>query len=464
MLFNSYEFLLLFLPVCLAVAFSLRGSRLLGWISVASCVFYAFAGHVWFLVPMAVTTILDFVVGRAMVRRKTRRARRPFLLLSIVCNLSLLAYFKYSGLLVGTLNDIAHLTGTSGMAFHGLRVILPAGISFYTFQTLSYVIDIYRGDAKDEPSFAAYLSFVAFFPHLVAGPLTRHNQLLEQLHGIAKTGPKPRWGAGIGLFAMGLAKKVIIADRIALWNDGLIGNVEGLGLVGAWICIAGYAMQIYFDFSGYSDMAIGLGRLFGIELPQNFDRPYAASDPSDFWRRWHITLSQWLRDYLYISLGGNRRGPLATDVNLMITMALGGLWHGASWTFVAWGVYHGALLVFYRRIKKPWKAMPVALQRAVTFALVCIGWVFFRAKTFAHAKAWLAGMAGLHGLRPGIDGRVVRVAGCVAIALAIVNFGPKGSTLDFERWSRTQWAALGVAAAIAVVMMNYSSRFLYFQF
>ena len=462
MLFNSHEFLLLFLPLCVAVAMRLRHAWLLAWICAASCVFYAFAGHVWFLVPMAFTSVLDFMVGRAMARRKTKRERLPLLLVSLVLNLSLLGYFKYSGLLVGTLSDAARILGGSGIAFEGLRVILPAGISFYTLQTLSYVFDIYRGDSKAESSFWAYLAFVSFFPHLVAGPLTRHNQLLNQLHAIAKSGATPRWAPGIGLFALGLAKKVIVADRIALWNDPLIGSVGTLGAVGAWVCVLGYGMQIYFDFSGYSDMAVGLGRLFGIELPQNFDRPYASRDPGEFWRRWHITLSNWLRDYVFLSM--RARTPRRSDINLMFTMALAGLWHGASWVFVVWGIYHGALLVMHRRLKTPWAKMPKSVQVGVTFILVSIGWVFFRAKTFDHARAWFVSMSGARGLMLGVDNSVMKVSLCVTGALAIVFLAPRAAGIDYARLSRTQWAALGVTAAVAVVMMNYSSRFLYFQF
>lgn len=464
MLFNSFEFLLLFLPLCLVVARRLKGNALLGWICLASAVFYAFAGHVWFLVPMAVTTVLDFVVARAMAKTEDGRRRRALLLTSLVCNLSLLAYFKYSGLMVDTVNDAARLFGGGTLVSRAFHVILPAGISFYTFQTLSYVIDVYRKDAEPEPNFWAYLAFVAFFPHLVAGPLTRHDQLLAQLHRAAREGVAPRLADGFGLFAIGLAKKVLIADRIALWNDQLIGTVDHAGLITAWVAILGYAMQIYFDFSGYSDMAIGLGRLFGVELPQNFDRPYMSKDPSEFWRRWHITLSQWLRDYLYISLGGNRRGAFRTDLNLMITMALGGLWHGASWTFVAWGVFHGTLLVVHRQVRRTWDRIPLVLARTLTFVLVCLGWVFFRAKSVVHAGAWFAGLFGLHGVGAGFSNFVIKTAILVAIAGGIVVFAPKAATFAFSSLRPRGWATLGAATALAIVMMNYSSRFLYFQF
>lgn len=464
MLFNSFEFLLLFLPLTLGVAKRLRRNAFLVWICIASCVFYAFAGHVWFLVPMAITTVLDFVVARRMARFDDKRARLPWLLVSLVCNLSLLAYFKYSGLFVDTVSALAAALSLRPYVLTGLSVILPAGISFYTFQTLSYVLDVYRGVARPEPNFWAYLAFVAFFPHLVAGPLTRHNQLIPQLLKASERGIQSRWAMGVSLFAVGLAKKVLIADRIAYWGDPLIAQVGTIGFVDAWLCAAGYAMQIYFDFSGYSDMAIGLGRLFDVELPQNFDRPYVSLDPSDFWRRWHITLSQWLRDYLYISLGGNRGGPHRTDFNLMLTMILGGLWHGASWTFAVWGAYHGLLLVVHRRNRHAWSRLPVTAQRAFTFVLVCIGWVFFRAKTFKMATLWLASMFGLSTSMRHVGTASLRLAMLVFLAGGIAFFGQKASTYDFSRMSRVRSASLGLVAAAAVILMNFSSRFLYFQF
>lgn len=462
MLFNSLEFLLLFLPIVLAVATRLRGKAFLGWICAASLVFYGFAGHAWFLVPMVVTTVLDFWVGQRLPVA-TGAKRRLLLMLSLCGNLGLLAYFKYSGLLVRTAREVAALAGVDGTAWAvALHVVLPAGISFYTFQTLSYVIDIYRGHAKPEKSFFAYVAFVAFFPHLVAGPLTRHNQLIPQLVHSAR-GMKPVWTSGLTLFAIGLCKKVLIADRVALWNDPIIDDITAAGLAGSWVGALGYAVQIYFDFSGYSDMAIGLGRLFGIELPQNFDSPYKSTDPSDFWRRWHVTLSRWLRDYLYISLGGNRKGETRTKINLMITMALGGLWHGANWTFMVWGIFHGLLLVVYHATQPSWDRMPVAVRRALMFALVCIGWVFFRARSLTHAGTWLAGMAGARGLGLG-QANLGKVGAVVFVALLIANFAPNPYEQRSTTFKRSTMAALGLATAVAVVMMNYSSKFLYFQF
>lgn len=469
MLFNSFEFLVLFLPIVLAVSLRLRGNALLGWISFSSLVFYGFAGHAWFLIPMAVTTVLDYAVGRRLERSEGGRSRRALLLVSLVGNLGLLAYFKYSGLLVRTTHDAFAALGFGGMAAappEWLIVVLPAGISFYTFQTLSYVLDIYRGQARSELNFLKYLGFVAFFPHLVAGPLTRHSQIIPQLSDIAAAGIGPRWQSGIYLFAIGLVKKVLIADRIAGLIDPLIGDIGHAGVTGAWLAMIGYSMQIYFDFSGYSDMAIGLGRLFGIDLPQNFDSPYKARNPGDFWRRWHITLSRWLRDYLYISLGGNRRGAARTRINLMITMALGGLWHGANWTFAVWGIYHGVLLVLYQRHAQVWDEWRPAVQRGVMYVLVCMGWVFFRSPDLATAATWLGGLVGARGwLGEGGDpSTLAKLAALALVSLVIAMAFKNAYEHDLDALRPRTAAVLGGVTAIAVVMMNFSSKFLYFQF
>ncbi|RYE57996.1 MAG: MBOAT family protein [Rhizobiaceae bacterium] len=382
LLFNSHRFLFLFLPLVLVVAMRLRARALLGWITLASFVFYAYAGHAWFLLPMLFTTALDFFLAPAIAAAEGPRRLR-LLWVSLCGNLGLLAYFKYGGLLAHSLQAFVVLAGGAGDAtlFTLFDVVLPAGISFYTFQTLSYVIDVYRGECPAERDFLTFAGFVSFFPHLVAGPLTRHNQLIPALERIAETGVRPRWRDGLYLFAMGLSKKVLIADRVAQIIDPVIAG-DRFDLVSGWIAMLGYAIQIYFDFSGYSDMAIGLGRLFDVELPQNFDSPYQAKNPSDFWRRWHMTLSAWLRDYLYISLGGNRCTPGRRSFNLMATMVLGGLWHGASWTFALWGGLHGLMLIVYQRYGHTWDRLPRAAQRAVFFLLVCVTWIPFRATSF----------------------------------------------------------------------------------
>jgi len=341
--------------------------------------------------------------------------------------------------------------------------VLPAGISFYTFQTLAYVIDVWRGQARAERNFVRFAGFVSFFPHLVAGPLTRHHQLIPQLARIAATGIEPRWRAGVLLFSIGLAKKVLIADRLGNLVDPLLGSGADLDLVSGWLALMGYAFQIYFDFSGYSDMAIGLGRLFGIELPQNFDSPYQALSPRDFWRRWHMTLSSWLRDYLYIPLGGNRCSPARRRVNLMATMVLGGLWHGASWTFAAWGAWHGALLVLHQSLPA-WDRLSPFWQRNLTFSLVTIGWVFFRADSFPRAWQWLASLVGVHGLGAAWTAETAALSALVLACLVIVRMCPNSQQIDLGRLGALPQVGLAAASALSIVLMNYGSKFLYFQF
>jgi alginate O-acetyltransferase complex protein AlgI len=459
MLFSSLEFLVLFLPLTLVVALRLRGQPLLRWIALTSVVFYAFAGHWWFIVPMLVTTTVDYWVA-ILIERETRpRARRWLLALSLAGNLGMLAYFKYSGLIVRTVEQALGSTG----AFRWFEVILPAGISFYTFQTLAYIIDVWRGQAPAERNFVRFAGFISFFPHLVAGPLTRHHQLIPQLGRIAEAGIDPRWRAGVFLFCIGLAKKVLIADRLGNLVDPLLADTGSLDAVHAWLALLGYSFQIYFDFSGYSDMAIGLGRLFGIELPQNFNSPYKALSPSEFWRRWHMTLSFWLRDYLYISLGGNRCSPARRAFNVMATMVLGGLWHGANWTFAAWGAWHGALLVVHQATP-PWARMPPFWQRNVTFLLVTLGWVFFRAPDFGHAASWFAALAGLHGAGTPWTLETARLLALVAACLVIVRAFRNSLELPLERLGALPQVGLAAATAMAVLLMNYGSKFLYFQF
>ena len=465
-LFSSLEFLLLFFPLALVVAWRLRGQPLLRWIAFTSVVFYAFAGHWWFIVPMLATTVVDYWVAILIEREARPRARRWLLALSLTGNLGMLAYFKYSGLMVRTVEQGLVAVGLEGSAgfFRWFEVVLPAGISFYTFQTLSYIIDVWRGQAPAERNFVRFAGFVSFFPHLVAGPLTRHHQLIPQLARIARTGISPRWREGVLLFSVGLCKKVLIADRLGNLIDPLLAPPLALDASRAWLGLLGYAFQIYFDFSGYSDMAIGLGRLFGIELPQNFNSPYKATSPSDFWRRWHMTLSQWLRDYLYIPLGGNRCSPARQRFNLMTTMVLGGLWHGANWTFAAWGTWHGLLLVGHHACSAWDRRLSPRWQRNATFLLVTLGWVFFRSETFDHAARWFGSLAGAHGLAPPWTSETLSLAALVALCLGLVRLCPNSLELPLDRLGRLPQVGLATATAVAVLLMNYGSKFLYFQF
>jgi alginate O-acetyltransferase complex protein AlgI len=461
MLFNSFNFILIFFPFVLFVSSRLKGLSLIRWITLSSIVFYSYAGQKWFVIPMLFTTTLDFYLAKIMEVSPVGHNRRKVIMIFSLCgNLGLLFLFKYSGLFSDAFQFLFHSNFKNLVALG-----LPAGISFYTFQTMSYMIDVYRGDCVAEKSFWKFAAFVSFFPHLVAGPLTRHNQLIPQLDRIEIEGIKPRWHMGIYLFAVGLSKKVLIADRIGNLVDPMLLDIGRLDFFSSWLALVGYAMQIYFDFSGYSDMAIGLGRLFNIELPQNFNSPYKSLNPSDFWRRWHITLSRWLKDYLYISLGGNRCSPFRKNLNLMITMALGGFWHGANWTFIGWGVFHGTILIVYHQIQTTWDALNVYVQRIITFLLVCFGWVFFRAPSFYDAYIWFRKLLFLDGMGHfsfNADG--ISLLAFNILGLIIVNKFANASSKDWQVVSNSRQFALGLVTLCALIFMNYSSKFLYYQF
>ncbi len=461
MLFNSFEFILLFLPPVLFISARLCGNALLRWIGLSSIFFYAFAGHVWFIIPMLVTTIVDFLAAKKIDVATAVKVRQRWLALSLCSNLGLLAYFKYSALLLSSLSFVGGVHSPWLLSL--LNVTLPAGISFYTFQTLSYIIDVYRGECRSEKNFIKFACFVSFFPHLVAGPLTRHNQLIPALTRIADRGIEPRWQAGFYLFAVGLCKKMILGDNLGRLVDTQLTDFHQLGFFNAWIILLGYSLQIYFDFSGYSDMAIGLGRFFGVELPQNFNEPYRALNPSDFWARWHITLSLWLRDYLYISLGGNRCSTLRRYINLLITMFLGGLWHGASWTFAAWGMFHGVFLIFYHCNKLWWDSLNPRFQMFFNFIVICLAWVFFRSDSFLDATLWFRGLFGLNGLGLNSINNTMEFLAFLGLGFFSIH-GLRKFYSSMGEYSTSAQVALAMLTGIAVLLMNNSSKFLYFQF
>jgi len=388
MLFNSYAFIFLFLPLSLAAFYAARrignGHAALAVTILSSLAFYAYWRAAY--VPVLICSILiNYAVGTAIVRGV---ARFPLISIGVCANLSFLAYFKYSDFLIGQLN----MLGTDLPLPH---VALPLAISFYTFQQIAYLVDCYRGKLK-EPGFAEYVFTVTFFPHLIAGPIVRMREILPQFEAFAKKPFLQNVALGLVIFIIGLGKKVLIADHFGQLSDPFFASVASghvAASLDAWGATLSYTLQIYFDFSGYSDMAIGLSRMFGFRLAVNFLSPYQAVSIADFWRRWHVTLSRFLRDYLYVPLGGSRRGRVQTYVNLLATMALGGLWHGASWTFVAWGLYHGFLLALHRL----WRdfgsgSIPNAISAAMTFLAVVIGWVLFRSHDFHSAGAMLAAM------------------------------------------------------------------------
>ncbi len=343
MLFFEYSFLFVFLPCVLGVYSLLPAGRRNAWIFLASCAFYAASS--WIFLPLLLGSVLvDYVAGGRIARAQSLRARRAWLTLSVAANLGVLAFFKYSGMLTSSFRA---LLGPDSIPL--VDAALPVGISFYTFQSMSYTIDLYRGRVETARSLADFGAYVTLFPQLIAGPIVRFSHLQEQLR--ERIHSWERFAAGIQTFVVGLAKKLLVADTLASLSAPIFAAGHP-GALDAWTAMLLFAGQIYFDFSGYSDMAIGLGRMMGFELPQNFDAPYRATSFADFWRRWHITLSTWLRDYLYIPLGGSRRGMLRTYVNLTVTMLLGGLWHGASWNFVLWGGAHGTLLAAERLLRE----------------------------------------------------------------------------------------------------------------
>ena len=462
MLFNSFIFIFVFLPIAYAVFWSLRTSRARYlWLTVTGYVFYGY----WnpkFCLLMAFSTLVSYSAGLGFLRWSDPRRRKLCLVVPIVVDLSLLGFFKYANFGLQTARSVLHVFGADVAVPH-LNIVLPIGISFYTFHTITYIVDSYRGVIRPTKNFFEFSTYVSLFSQLVAGPIVRFRQIEEDLEGIAAH-DRTRWlGRGVSFFCVGLVEKVLVADTLAAFVNPALANYTALSTLGAWMAMLGYSFQLYFDFSGYSTMAVGLGYLFGIRIPQNFNSPYKATDPSDFWRRWHISLSSVLRDYLYIPLGGNRNGTSATYRNLMITMLLGGLWHGASWTFVFWGAYHGLLLSLYRAYGKAWDLLPVMARRVGMFLLAVIGWVFFRCETFSMSLTVLGKMfvpvGGVLVQQP------VLAATALAIAASWAMAGPNPFEMRHEyRWTGRTILASGFAGAIAIIIGLRSSPFLYFQF
>lgn len=401
MLFTQIEFIIFFgivLVLLLVTGSNIIRKRLL---LLASYYFYAYWD--WrFLSLILISTLVDYFVGLGLVRTNRSNRRKLLLLTSLVCNLGILGFFKYFNFFIQSMETVF---GSFGFHHGTLHIILPIGISFYTFQTLSYTIDVYRGRLEPCRNVFDFALFVAFFPQLVAGPIVRASEFLPQL----KSSARISWyGAFLGFrqFTIGLFKKVFIADHIAVFVDYVFDNAGAFSGISTWFAVLAYGLQIYCDFSGYSDMAIGAARIMGYHLPTNFRSPYLATSITDFWHRWHISLSTWLRDYLYIPLGGNRKGPLRTYMNIFITMLLGGLWHGASWTFVLWGGLHGTALVIEKWLGHRLKSMgySAVIERLsgilgwfVTMIIVFTAWVFFRAETFQQAFLMLRQMYGFAG-------------------------------------------------------------------
>ncbi len=394
MVFSSNSFLFLFLPIFLLIYYlSSRKLRSL-IIAIGSYIFFG-----WFrldyLALILLSTVLDYFCGNAIYKAKLEgRKGKTWLLLSVISNLALLAYFKYFNFGIDSLNGVLTTFGVENLQVW--TVILPIGISFYTFQTMSYTIDIYMKKAEPVNNFTDFMAYVALFPQLIAGPIVRYRSIADQLR--SRTHTLSKFSEGSMRFMVGFCKKILIADAVAPIADIVFASGDPTA-ADAWLGALAFTIQLYFDFSAYSDMAIGLGLMLGFRFPENFNHPYISQSITEFWQRWHISLSAWLRDYLYIPLGGNRISPSRTYINLMTVMLLGGLWHGASWTFVLWGAWHGIILAIERLLgsKKLWKAIPAWLAIPRTFVLAIIGWVTFKAVSVQSALDIYKGMFGFNG-------------------------------------------------------------------
>jgi alginate O-acetyltransferase complex protein AlgI len=508
MLFNSYAFLLGFMPLTLLVFHGLRAAGFtrasIGMLALMSLFFYGWWNPVYLLLIVPLM-LLNFALAVCIVPRDGRRPRmaRPLLVCGIVVNLAVLGYFKYANFFVDNLNAFTGLELVLG------TVVLPIGISFFTFQKIAFLVDAYGGRV-DRLDFIDYVLFVTFFPQLIAGPIVHHSEVMRQFRNRSPVSGHTI-ALGVTIFTLGLGKKILLADTAAPYASPVFDAVARGArpdVLASWGAALAYTAQLYFDFSGYSDMAIGAGLLFGIRLPINFASPYKAESIIDFWHRWHLTLSRFLRDYLYVPLGGNRKGPARRYANLAVTMLLGGLWHGAGWTFVVWGALHGLYLV----INHLWRALrpsvgggsaaPTQLGRrvsqVVTFLAVVVAWVFFRAADLGTALRMLAGMFGSNGIEapPSVAAEwpALRIASgpvdaavalLVALALLAIAWfapnsqqltryvGPDGAHPAHEppsplpaKWQPSAgWAiAMGGLFATALMLMSKVSEFIYFQF
>lgn len=471
MTFNSIQYAI-FLPVVLGLYWSLRHRAQNVLLLVASYLFYG-AWDWRFLSLLWISTVIDYVVGRALGSTDDERRRKQWLAVSLVSNLGILGLFKYAGFFVQSASDGLEALGLQANPWT-LEILLPVGISFYTFQTLSYTIDVYRRHMEPTRNLLDFATFVSFFPQLVAGPIERASHLLPAISRPRERLSLDQVRSGLLLILIGLFKKVAIADVMAVqvnrtFADADAGTAHWVTLVAGTYA---FALQIYGDFSGYSSIARGSARLFGIELMVNFDQPYLSRTITEFWRRWHISLSSWLRDYLYIPLGGNRKGPRRTSINLALVMLLGGLWHGAAWTFVVWGALHGTYLAFERmngwERKDPRR--PLARSQVgeilITFHLVCLSWVFFRADSLRQAVDYLWQIVTLQGgtLVAGEVALLALAAGAILlIDLHQRTHMDQTALLRWPEWRRG--LAYGVAlTGIIVFSGGPPEPFIYFQF
>ncbi|MCD4756710.1 MAG: MBOAT family protein [Arcobacteraceae bacterium] len=463
MLFNSYEFIFAFLPITFIVYFYLLSKRLVigakGFLVFASLFFYSWWNILY--LPLILSSMLfNYIVGNSINGKniKVKINKKKLLIFGIVANVSLLGYFKYVDFFIENINyfgDISIVT---------LDLALPLAISFFTFQQIAYLVDSYKEETK-EYDFLNYALFVTFFPQLIAGPIVHHKEMMPQF--AVKWNKVKKYkniALGLFIFSIGLFKKVVIADSFAIWATNGFDTAVTLNLIEAWITSLSYTFQLYFDFSGYTDMAIGVALLFNIKLPINFNSPYKAINIQDFWRRWHITLSRFLRDYVYIPLGGNRKGSFQTYNNLIITFIIGGLWHGAGWTFVFWGFLHGIALV----VQKIWNQLDFRLNSIIawfiTFNFVNIAWVFFRAKEWDDAIKVLSGMFAFNNQTIGINMENMLVLFTIIITVFVMFLKNSNELKNSFKINFRYSCLIGFLLTFSILFLNRHSDFLYFNF
>ena len=476
MLFNSIEFLVFYLVVfCAYWAVPRRKARVI--LLLAASYYFYMSWNAKLAAVVAGSSLVDFFLAQALEGSAEQRTRKKFLIASIVMNLGLLFYFKYSNFFLESMGALLHGLGL-GAQMPVLKLVLPIGISFYTFEAISYMVDVHMQRIKAEKNPLHFLLFISFFPRMVAGPIIRAKNFLPQL-ALEKEFDGARFDLGLRYVLMGLFKKMAIADRMAYLVDPVYASPGDYSTSAVWIAVLAYSLQIYCDFSGYSDIAIGTAHMLGFKLPGNFNMPYLSKNIAEFWRRWHISLSTWLRDYVFISLGGSRGTALKTAVTLMTTMTLCGLWHGAKWTFVAWGVVQGLMMIAQRAFGGFCKARPglkaametaggSALRVAITFMAVTLGWVIFRAQEFGKAGAVF------HALFIPQHGIMVRDPvgpWSLGVAYAIVVVAHAAAATGF--WKKTSsklappaWGVAYAAVVVAICMLAADSAkvFIYFQF
>jgi alginate O-acetyltransferase complex protein AlgI len=462
-IFSTSIFVFLFLPAFLLVYYltPFRGRSAI--ILVASYIFYGW-WRVDFVLVLLAVSLVSYICAEITVRTGAPHIRKAALWAGVGFDLAVLGVFKYTGFLVSNINQLIDFTDLPTLTLPA--IILPIGISFHTFQSISYVIDVYRKDARPARTLIDFLAFGALFPQLIAGPILRYKDVAKQfshrIHSLEK------FSRGVRQFIIGLAMKVLIADTLAPLSDMMFA-LEAPSLIESWLGALAYTFQLFFDFAGYSTMAIGIGLMIGFELLENFNRPYISHSITEFWQRWHISLSRWLRDYLYIPIGGNRHGSRRTYVNLIATMVLGGFWHGANWTFVIWGAWHGGLMAIERAmgVKRRASVWPSAIALPLTFLLVVIGWVIFRAPSVSVALGFYQGMIGLSGfdIRSEIYWQIEWSACAMLLIAAGLAFMPADiASRPIKPYLVTAIHSLLLVLTVSKMMAQTYSPFLYFQF